>query len=378
MTGSAGDNTTLDGDGEEEQAVFDDLELVASEGFAAWLRAQDVSLAFGTPPMKLWLIGTDDAGELSVFDREFDKVMGLAFDGLNRLWVANRYEVWRFENVLPPGMLTADGHDRLFHPRQMYPTGDVNIHDLAIEGDGRDLWVNTRFGCLASTSETASFVPRWTPPFLPGPQAGDRCHLNGLAMKDGEAAWVTCVSPVTEVDRWRDGRRDQGCVLDVDSGEVVVTGLSMPHSPRWHDGRLWVANAGTGELGVVDIERGRFEPVAFAPGFLRGLCFVGHYAVVGSSKPRRGDIYSGLPLDDALESRGLEPHLGLFVIDTTSGELVEWFLVEGRVRELFDVCALPGVRRPAAVGLIADDVRSDLWVDLTFPLPADAAVGVLP
>lgn len=355
---------------DEEAAPADDVELVASEGLAEWLVRQEVSLVFGTPPAKLWLLGVDEDGALAVFDRQLDKVMGIATDAAaGTLWIATRYEIWRFENVLPAGGTTDAGHDRLFVPRHLSAVGNVNIHDLGVEAGRRDLWVNTRFGCLASTTDRASFVPRWYPPFLAGPAPGDRCHLNGLAMEDGRAAYVTCVSRSTEVDGWRDGRRDQGVVLDVESGEVVAGGLSMPHSPRLHRGTLWLANAGTGELGTVDVERGRFEPVAFGPGFLRGLCFAGDYAVVGSSKPRRGDIYSGLALEDALEQRGMEPHLGVFVVDLRSGELLHWLLVEGRVRELFDVCALPGVRRPAAIGLIGDEVRTDLWFDEAPPAP---------
>jgi uncharacterized protein (TIGR03032 family) len=363
-------------DVDSEASVGDDLDLIASEGLADWLVSQQVSLVFGTPPHKLWLLGTDDRGELSVYDRVFDKVMGLATDGADRLWIATRFEIWRFENVLAPGQRTADGHDRLFIPRHCSVVGDLNVHDLGLQADGRDLWVNTRYGCLASASETSSFVPRWHPPFLPGPQAGDCCHLNGLAMVDGAAGYVTCVSRSTEVDEWRNGRRDQGVVIDVASGEVVVDGLSMPHSPRWHDGALWLANAGTGELGRVDVERGSFEPVVFGPGFLRGLCFVGDYAVVGSSKPRRGDIYSGLALDDALEERGARPHLGLFVVDLRRGELVEWLLIEGAVRELFDVCALAGVVRPAAIGLRTEEIQTELWFDDELPLAERSSPGI--
>lgn len=369
--------TTLPPSTAEGVSVRDDVELLASEGFADWLAGQNASLVFGTPPAKLWLIGIDQQRQLAVFDRSLDKVMGLAADGKDQLWVATRYEIWRFENVLVPGVTTGDGHDRLFIPRLMSSVGNVNIHDLALEADGRDVWVNTRFGCLASTSDSTSFVPRWHPPFLAGPTPGDCCHLNGLAMIDGEAAYVTCVSQSTEVDAWRDGRRDQGVVIDVATNEVVARGLSMPHSPRWWKGQLWVANAGTGELGTIDRERQKFEPVAFGPGFLRGLCFVGDYAVVGSSKPRRGDIYSGLALDDALEARRMQPHLGLFVVDLKTGELLHWLLVEGNVRELFDVCVLPGVRRPAAVGLLGNEVRGDLWFDDDIPIPGDAGALVV-
>ncbi len=43
-------------------------------------------------------------------------------------------------------------------------------------------------------------------------------------------------------------------MLDVPSGEVVVGGLCMPHSPRWHDGRLWLLESGNGALGYVDLQ----------------------------------------------------------------------------------------------------------------------------
>ncbi len=136
----------------------------------------------------------------------------------------------------------------------------------------------------------------------------------------------------------------------------------MPHSPRWDGDRLWLANAGRGELGVIDLETGAFDPVVFAPGFLRGLCLVGRFAVVGSSKPRRGDLYSGLALDDTLAKNGEDPQLGLFIVDTAAGEIVEWLLIEGPVRELFDVLALQGVRRPKAVGLFTDEIRQNVWL----------------
>ena len=210
----------------------------------------------------------------------------------------------------------------------------------------------------------------------PGPQAGSCCHLNGLAMVDGVAGYVTCVSRSTEVDEWRNGRRDQGVVIDVASGEVVVDGLSMPPLATLARRRVVADQRRHGELGRVDLDRGSFEPVAFGPGFLRGLCFVGDYAVVGSSKPRRGDIYSGLALDEALEKRNARPHLGLFVIDLRRGELVEWLLIEGPVRELFDVCALSGAQRPAAIGLRTDEIRTELWFGDELPSHEGAASGI--
>ena len=48
-------------------------------------------------------------------------------------------------------------------------------------------------------------------------------------------------------------------MLDVASGEPVTTGLAMPHSPRWHAGRLLVLNSGTGTLEAVDPGSGRAD-----------------------------------------------------------------------------------------------------------------------
>jgi AbrB family looped-hinge helix DNA binding protein len=108
--------------------------------------------------------------------------------------------------------------------------------------------------------------------------AEDRCHLNGLAMKDGRAAYVTAVSSSDVVDGWRDHRAGGGIVIDVNSNEIVIGGLSMPHSPRWYQGRLWLLNSGTGEFGYVDVDAGRFVPVSFCAGYLRGLAFHGDFA----------------------------------------------------------------------------------------------------
>ena len=353
--------------------VNDDLEIRVSEGFASWLVEQETSLAFGTPPSKFWMVCVDEQGVLSMFDRVFDKVMGLATDGPDRLFVATRYEVWRFDNMHAPGEISSQGHDRLYLPKHRSTVGNVNIHDLGVNRDGEPLWVNTRFGCLASCAEDASFIPEWTPPFLSGPLQGDRCHLNGLAMADGEARYVTCVGSGSVVDSWRDERIDGGIAIDVKTGEIVARGMSMPHSPRWYRDRLWIANAGTGELGYVDFETQTFVPIFFGPGFLRGLCFVGDYAVVGSSKPRRGDLYSGLALDVALDEHDLDAHLGLFVVNLTTGELAHWLLIDGKVRELFDVCALPGARQPAMVGLMTPEIETELWFDVT--VPSKTALG---
>jgi len=206
-------------------------------------------------------------------------------------------------------------------------------------------------------SETHSFKALWRPPFIGKLAAEDRCHLNGLAMKDGRPAYVTAVSKSDAADAWREHRADGGVVIDVDSNEIVARGLSMPHSPRWHRGKLWLLNSGTGDFGYLEGAQGRFVPVAFCPGYVRGLSFHGDFALVGLSKPRHDKTFTGLPLDGHLKAHKAEPRCGIQVIDLRTGDVAHWLRIEGVAEELYDVVALPGVRRPMALGFKTDDIR---------------------
>ena len=47
-------------------------------------------------------------------------------------------------------------------------------------------------------------------------------------------------------------------------GEVLLSGLGIGESPRWHDGRLWFCNWGTQEVVAVDLE-GHREVIARVP-----------------------------------------------------------------------------------------------------------------
>jgi uncharacterized protein (TIGR03032 family) len=331
------------------------VEVLCSRDFPAWLAEQHVGLAFSTYQAgKLFLLGRADDGRLAAFERTFDRCMGLHAAG-GTLWASTRYQLWRFENVLRPGQ-RYEGCDALYVPKAGFTTGDLDVHDLAVEAAGRVVFVNTKFGCLATPHDRDSFTPLWRPPFLSKLAAEDRCHLNGLALEDGRARYVTAVSISDVADGWRDRRRDGGVVLDVRTGGVVVAGLSMPHSPRLYRGRLWLLNSGTGFFGSADPGSGRFEPLAFCPGYLRGLAFAGDYAVVGLSRPRHDRTFAGLALEDELRRRGAEPRCGLLVIDLRTGDTVQWVRLGGMVQELYDVAVLPGVARPMALGFKTDEI----------------------
>jgi uncharacterized protein (TIGR03032 family) len=341
------------------------LALSTSRGFPQWLASTGGSLAFTTYQAgKLFLIGLRPDGRISVFERTFPRCMGLGVSADGRsLALATRNQIQRFDNVLPEGQADKSGFDAVFAPHAAWVTGDLDVHDVGFGADGRPVFVNTLFGCVATVSDSYSFRPLWKPPFISRLAAEDRCHLNGVAMQDGAPRYATAVSRSDAADGWRDRRQDGGVVIDVESGEIVATGLSMPHSPRLHDGRLWVLNSGTGELGFVDLETGKFEPVAFCPGYARGLAFTGSHAVIGLSLARENRTFSGLALDDALKARDVEARCGLAVVDLATGDMTGWVRITGIVRELYDVAALPGIRRPSAIGFKTDEVNRIISID---------------
>ncbi len=357
------------------------LKAQGSRFFLDWLHEQQVSLAFTTYQTgKLFFVGRKPDATLSMFERTYGHCMGLwaSPDG-QTLWLASRFQLWRMEqapaqiipyqppdssdpkSALPPW--SQRGYDVAYVPREGITTGHLDVHDVCLDADGRVIFVNTLFGCLATTSEKASFQPLWRPPFLSSLVPEDRCHLNGLAMREGRPAYVTVVADSDVTDGWRDRRRDGGCVIDIASNEIIARGLSMPHSPRWYRDRLWVLNSGTGELGWIDLDDGSFQSVAFCPGYLRGLSFFGDYAVATLSKPRH-DSFHGLDLDDRLAKAGAEPQCGLHIINIETGAVNHWLRLEGTmVTELYDSVVLPGVRQPMAVGFQTNEIERLLMVD---------------
>jgi uncharacterized protein (TIGR03032 family) len=341
------------------------LAISTSRGFPQWLASTGGSLAFTTYQAgKLFLIGLKPDGHISVFERTFPRCMGLGVSADGRsLALATRNQIQRFDNVLPAGQADKSGFDAVFAPHAAWVTGDLDVHDVGFGADGRPVFVNTLFACLATVSDGYSFRPLWKPPFISRLAAEDRCHLNGMAMQDGAPLHATAVSRSDAADGWRDRRQDGGVVIDVASNEIIASGLSMPHSPQLHEGKLWLLNSGTGELGFVDLEAGKFEPVAFCPGYARGLAFAGNHAVIGLSLARENRTFSGLALDDALKARDVEARCGLAVVDLATGDMTGWVRIEGIVRELYDVAALPGIRRPSAIGFKTDEVNRIISID---------------
>jgi uncharacterized protein (TIGR03032 family) len=360
------DDIPAPADGNGEARGVEAFRSVHGGPFAALLVELGCSLVASTYQSGHLIIVRTDGTTLNTHFRSLRQPMGMASRG-NLLAIGSKSDVRIFHNqpavtrhLTPPGL-----HDACFLPQRAHTTGDLMIHDLAYTSE--DLWiVNTRFSCLATLDDAHSFVPRWRPPFVTALAPEDRCHLNGLAMVDDRPAYVTALGMSDEAAGWREHKVDGGVVIDVDTGEVVVAGLCMPHSPRWYADRLWVLESGKGVLSVVDLERGRIDEVAQLPGFTRGLGFAGPYAFVGLSQVRE-HVFEGLPLT----GEGVERNCGVWVVDIRSGQIVAFLRFEGAVQELFEVAVLPGIRFPELVEPAAE------LVDTSYVLP-DAALAEVP
>jgi uncharacterized protein (TIGR03032 family) len=298
--------------------------------------------------------------------RSFANPMGVALRGRD-LALGTLRDIWEFRDVpqLARRLDSQLTHDAVYVPQRATCTGDIRVHELAYADD--ELWfVNTRFSALCTLDRRYSFVPRWRPPFVSALAPEDRCHLNGMCVVRDQVRFVTVLGTTDRAGGWREGKAQGGCILEVPSGREVARGLSMPHSPRWHDDTLWVLESGKGELGRVDHERRVVEPIVQLDGFTRGLALAGPYAFVGLSQVRETNMFGGLPLTERVRER----KCGVWVVDTRSGRVVDLLRFEGTVQEIFDVQILPGARYAELLE------PTSALLDTTYVLPDEALAQV--
>lgn len=321
----------------------------SSPNLSSFLSEQNISFAVTCHQYGMILmVGVDPKGGIHVHQSNLEMATGVFQGGPNQLAIAGKSGIHTFANSLREKLYVNSHYDTFFAPRSSYWTGDIGARDIGICNNGKIIAAASKYNCLASPNGAYSFKMEWKPDFISTITDEDRCHLNGLAMEDGAPAFVTCVSTSDTVDGWRENSLGGGVIIDVRTNEITCNGLSMPHSPRIHNGELWVCNSGTGELGVIKRDgagNGMFVPKVRCPGFLRGMSMHGKYAVVCLSKPR-GSAYSNLPVLDALRNKGEQPVCGIQIIDLEQRECIEFFEIDGEIEELFDVEVLAGSLSP--------------------------------
>ncbi|WDD91352.1 TIGR03032 family protein [Burkholderia sp. FERM BP-3421] len=308
--------------------------------FVALLEALQCTLALSRRPTGVALLGVEQ-GAPTLSACLLPRSMGLAV-APDRLAIATQKELMVFANVrgiagsYPP---RPDYYDAIYAPRTMHFTGYCDLHDMAFNQQTM-VAVNTAYSCLCAIDGHFNFTPIWQPPFISSFGPGDRCHLNGMAFHDGKVHYATALGATDEPGAWRAGMASGGIVMEVPSGRIVASGMSMPHSPRVIDGRLFVLEGGRGQVLTIDPATGAKTVVAKLPGFTHGLAEYRGVLFVGLSKLRMRRGPQGLPIEQDGELVA-----GVAALDVRNGEVLGTLQFHNGISEVFDVQVIPGVRR---------------------------------
>jgi uncharacterized protein (TIGR03032 family) len=345
-----------------------DLRSVHTSNLPELFDQLGISLIVSTYQAGKAIVVRNDNGKLNTHFRTFAKPMGIVADQ-NKLTIGGANTVWEYRNMpaVAKKLEPAGKHDACYLPRRIHVTGDIDIHELARDIND-DLWVvNTRFCYLCTLDAEHSFYPRWRPPFVSALAPEDRCHLNGLAIVEGHPKYVTALGETDTLAGWRNNKARGGVLIDVESNKVLLRGLSMPHSPRWYQGKLWLLESGEGSLAQVDLERRTWRTIAQLPGFTRGIDFLGPLAFIGLSQVRESAVFSGIPLVDRVDKRTC----GVWVVNIETGQTVGFLRFEAGVQEIFAVQVLRGMRFPELLEWNDDRLGS------SYVLPDEALADVV-
>ncbi|MBL4656648.1 MAG: TIGR03032 family protein, partial [Flavobacteriales bacterium] len=241
-----------------------------------------------------------------------------------------------------------------FMPRATYYSGALDIHDLSW-GQGELYAVNTLFSNIVKINEAHSFVPYWQPPFISNLVSEDRCHLNGMAMKDGAPKYATAFNQGDSFQSWRDEVTKEGVILDVESSEVIADKLPMPHTPRIFNDELYVLLSATGELARVNINDGRYEVVIKIDGFVRGMAQYGDFLFIGLSRLRKNSSTFA-----QLEISKKALNAGIAIVHLPTASLYGKIDYHSSVDEIYDVQVLPNKIRPNILSTLKPEFKRGL------------------
>ena len=319
--------------------------------FAAILERLGLSLVLSTRPNHVIFLGSVD-GTLTVTATLMTQPMGLAAEP-DRIVVAGTRSIVIFVNAARlaahyPGK--RDYYDAFFIPRTIHFTGECQMHDMVFQGPAV-IGANTNFSCICRVDGKFSFTPLWRPSFISQLRAEDRCHLNGFAAHAEELYYLTALAATDTEGGWREMPHSAGVLIDARRDLILRSDLCMPHSPRLINNELYVLNGGEGELLRVDRDSGNSTVVTRLPAFTHGLSDYNGVLFVGMSQNRVTRKREPPPVTQRHDSL----LAGVAAIDERTGQVLGLLEFASGVTEVYDVQALPGIRRAGMQNLLATD-----------------------
>lgn len=291
---------------------------------------------------KLVFISPVDENRVTQLPRDFTKPMGFEIIG-DKMILATKDEVHYFENskeLAAHYPNKKNTYDSLFLPRTTFYSGQVDMHDVALGNDG--IWaINTSFSCLCQVTGNFNFIPKWQPKFISKLVSEDRCHLNGLVMLNGKPKYVTALGTTDTIQGWRENIVNGGVLIDVETNEIILDKLPMPHSPLLHNGELYMLLSASGELVKVNVKEKKYEVLKKLDGFCRGMDVCGDYLFVAMSKLRKNSsTFAKLPFADKAGTAGIK------VIHLPTKAIVGEFVYQSSVEEIYALKILKNSIRP--------------------------------
>jgi hypothetical protein len=111
---------------------------------------------------------------------------------------------------------------------------------------------------------------------------------------------------------------------------------------------------------MIDPADGSFTPVAFCPGYARGLSSPA-VSQGSACRPPQPDL-RGSELDERLTAKGASARSRLIVVDAVR-ETGQWLRFEHTIDELCDVSVLPGVAQAEAVDFGSDKIGAQITIE---------------
>ncbi len=289
----------------------------------------------------------------------FKKPMGIAIQG-SKLAVACMDEIIFFsknENIASFVNKENNSYDSVYIERASYNTSTLDIHDLDF-GDGVIWGVNTLFSCLSIFDINYSHRPKWKPPFITKLVPEDKCHLNGMALKDDIPKYVTALSDDDQYQGWRKNKLNTGILMEVPSGDVILSNLAMPHSPRFYNQELYLLESGTGNLIKVNVEEKSSEVIFNFNCFIRGLTFSNNLAFIGKSKIRENSTDF-----NKLEVKDNSLNAGLIIFCMNTLKVIGEINYTAAIQELYDVQIIENTANAVIITKEIEEYRNII----TFP-----------
>lgn len=319
----------------QEQLTEQKIDFTYSQNIVEFFKQTNTTILLTTyQTNKIMIIGQEN-NQFDIRYKDFPRPMGMCKkDGI--LYAGLGHGIYQFSNYTGVAKNLEDGNfDACYVPQNIHFTGDIDIHEMEYCQDEL-YFINTKFSCLCIKEPNSSFKPIWKPEFISLLQPIDKCHLNGFTTRDGEPRYVTALGKTDEPLGWRANKAHGGLLIDIKTNEILYEGLSMPHSPRWHQEKLYLLESGKGAISYFDFKTKKIIEIAKVPGFTRGLDIVGAFAFIGVSQVRESATFSGLEITKLAKRVS-----GVWIVNIKTGDIVSFVEFTSGLDEVFAITVLP-------------------------------------